>query len=169
MKNERYFVDKNERPATEDFKAKVSVFRETEGGGSIVSAVAQGETEIEARETAGDVAAGLNLLDLVRKRIAELDGRILDITKSMSESFSRTAAKVAAMMGEECPPGGEDMIAVRTYAMLDIIRNEKTKMNNTERMLMQYQEERWTLLNLILKAKAMEGGESDDEGEEENE
>lgn len=58
-----------------------------------------------------------------------------------------------------------DDIEARTYAMLEILRNERIKLNNMERTLNKYHERRRMLLELLSNAA---GGEGGTEGEEDD-
>lgn len=160
-----YFIDSAERPpAIDDFKAKAFILHEDEGGGSVVSAVVQGDTEDEAMGRAEDMAIGANMMALAKARIVELDGLIHGMARNMAESYSRTAERVKKAWGEEYLPEVDD-IEARTYAILEILRNERIKLNNMERMLNKYHERRMMLLELLSNAA---GGEGGTEGEEDD-
>ena len=152
-----YSIGNEEMPSIDGFKAGVVIFHEDEGGGRNVSAIVQGETEDEARGRAEDLAIGANMMGIAEARIVELDGLIQDMARNMAESYSRTAERAKKAGGEEYLPGVDD-IEARTYAMLEILRNERIKLNNMERMLNKYHERRRMLLELISSAYGGEGG-----------
>ena len=58
-----------------------------------------------------------------------------------------------------------DDIEARSYAMLEILRNERIKLNNMERILNKYHERRRMLLELLSSAAGEEDGT---EGEEDD-
>ena len=159
-----YFIGNEEMPSIDGFKATASVFHEDEGGGRSVSAIVQGETEDEARGRAEDMAVGANMMELAKAKIVELDGLIHDMARNMAESYSRTAERVKKAWGEEYLPGVDD-IEARSYAMLEILRNERIKLNNMERILNKYHERRRMLLELLSSAAGEEDGT---EGEEDD-
>lgn len=161
MEKKGYFIGNEEKPSIDGFKARAVILHEDEGGGRNVSAIVQGETEDEARGRAEDLAIGANMMELAKAKVVELDGLIQDMARNMAESYSRTAERAKKAGGEECLPG-VDAIEARTYAMLEILRNERIKLNNMERILNKYHERRRMLLELLSSA---EGGEDGTEGE----
>ena len=89
MEQARYFVNYDEKPVIEDFKAKVNVYGTDEGGRVFLAAVAVGEYEAEAVKMARKIVELMEREAWAKRRMAEIDGAIeaLDRGRDLSQAF----------------------------------------------------------------------------------
>lgn len=149
MEQTRYFINYDEKPVIEDFKAKVNVYGTAEGGRVFLAAVAIGETEEEARKMARKIVELMEREAWARRRIPEIDSTIEALEKGVDDALDAVKADRGRDMSQAFPekPKGE-LKLMQTRNELLAIGNLTDRLENYRRTVSRLLTERETLYRL---------------------
>lgn len=150
MEQTRYFVNYDERPVIEDFKAKVNVYGEDGGGRVFLAAVAVGDTEDEAKEMAGRIVRMAEGEAWAKRRLAEIDDALEALGRGMDDALDSAKADRGRDMSQAFHEKTEgELKSIRTRNELLVVANLADRLENYRRTVSRMQAEREALRCLV--------------------